>query len=86
MGSARDINAMISGQKNEPGLTRLAYGSGAQAAGPAPIADLEQPLRSAQSIDLSREVRRDYEKARAREIEQWVQAHLAVQVRSCPVQ
>ena len=87
-GSAGDINSFAFTGKNEAELTRLAYetASGLTAPASVGIAELEQPLRSPQSIDLSMKVRREYEKTRTREIGQWVQAHLSVEVRTCPVQ
>ena len=87
-GPARDINSLAFTNQHEPELTRLAYEQQSTPTAPssAAIAELEQPLRSPESIDLSMQVRREYEKTRAREIGQWVQAHLSVEVRTCPVQ
>ena len=85
-GSAPDSNGLVFTHKDEAQLTRLAYApaSGLTAPSSVAIAELEQPLRSQQSIELSLQVRREYEKTRTREIEQWVQAHLTLEVRSCP--
>lgn len=82
LGAAREIFAPAS----DAALTKLAYGSarGVQAATSTEIAELDQPLRSRQSIDLSAELRRDREKAELKELEQWLQSHLSVEVRSCP--
>jgi len=87
LGAARDINAAIFAGSGDAGLTRLAYGPGPRRGPQAPsaeTAELDQPLRSERSLDLSAEFPREYEKAQIREVEQWLQAHLAVEVRSCP--
>jgi hypothetical protein len=85
---ARDINSLVSTLKHEPELTRIAYEAerGPTAPGSVAIAELEQPFRSPQSINLALQLRREYDKTRTRGIEQWVQAHLAVEMRTCPVQ
>jgi len=85
MSAARDINAAIFTRKDDAALTRLAYGpvSGLQPSSEEP-AELDRPLRSEQSLQLSEEFRREHEKAQLREVEHWVQAHLTVEVRSCP--
>jgi len=87
LGAARDINAAIFAGNADAGLTRLAYGPGPRR-GPQALSgetiELDQPLRSERSLDLSVEFPREYEKAQTREVEQWLQAHLAVEVRSCP--
>ena len=82
LGSARGLFS----NSTDAGLTRLAYGParGTQAPSSVEIAEPDQLLRSRQSIDLSAELRREQEKAQVRELEQWLQAHLSVEVRSCP--
>jgi hypothetical protein len=86
LGTARDLNGAIFAYKGDAAPTRLAYGPG-----PRPEAltsgeneELDLPLRSERSVDLSNEVRREYEKQYVQGVEQWVQAHLAIEMRSCP--
>ena len=84
----RDINTFAFTRKDAPELTRLAYDAATTEAAPSSAAmpELDQPLRSPQSINLSLQIQRDYGKTRAQEVGQWVQAHLAVERRTCPVQ
>jgi len=86
LGTARDLNAAIFGHKGDAAPTRLAYGPR-----PRPEVltsgeneELDLPLRSERSVELSNEFRREYEKNYAQGVEQWVQAHLAIEMRSCP--
>jgi len=86
LGTARDINTAIFAYKGGAGPTRLTYGPGPRPQSPASgeSAELDLPLRSERSVDLSNEIRREYEKHYVQGVEQWLQAHLAIEMRSCP--
>jgi hypothetical protein len=84
---AADINAAIFFQSPDPQLTKLGYGPTPGATPPrssSETADLDVPLRSDRSIELSAEYRRQYEKDYLHGVEQWLRARLVVEVRSCP--
>jgi len=82
---AADINTAIF-QSPDPQLAKLGYGPGPSAMPPSSSdsADLDVPLRSNRSLELSVEYRRQYERDYLQGVEQWLRAHLAVEVRSCP--
>lgn len=85
LGSTRDINAAISPDHGDARLTKLAYGPGPRPqAASGDIAEIDQPLRSDRSIELSAEIQRQYQQTQVHEIQSWLQSHLTVEVRNCP--
>jgi len=83
LGTARDINeAIFSGEREaRPTSTSMKRPADKQS-GDRP--ELDSPLRSARSVELSVQFPHEYEKVYRQAIQRWVQEHLAVEMLSCP--